>query len=100
MLHERSQAEFANAQKSCRDHRVEDARRDETKTSAHQTQIEIGALQDKFLFRKRRGEWRKIKAGERIDQIILAVETQLQQTKFLEIGMQTVRFRIDCDAID
>ena len=56
-------------------------------------------MQHDFLPGQHFRERFQIETGERIDQIVVARKTQLQETKLFEITMQTVRFGIDRDPV-
>ena len=99
-LDQRGQTELANPEQARRDHGVENLARCEIQTSAQQTQIEIGAVQNDFLFLERLAQRCKIDIRQRIDQHILVRNADLKQTKFLVVTMETVCFRIERYALD
>ena len=49
---------------------------------------------------KRFAQRRKIDIGQWIDNVIAARHADLEQAKFFAIGMETVCFRIDGNAVD
>jgi len=52
------------------------------------------------LFRRERVRERpELQIGQRIDQIIVAGNADLDQAKLFEIAMQTVRLRVDRDTV-
>ncbi len=99
-LDQRGQTKFANPEQARRDHGVENCVRREIQAAPQQAKIEIGPLQNNLFFLQQLAQRRQIEIGQRIDQKIPFPRTDLEQTKFLAITMQTVRFRIYGDAID
>jgi hypothetical protein len=57
-------------------------------------------VKDEELRPERLEERLKIETGERIDQQIALIEGYLDETKFLEVAMQTVGLRIHGDGIE
>jgi hypothetical protein len=110
-LHQRGQTEFANAEQARGDHRIENTLCFKIESAAHQSEIEIRAMHDDFLFLERDRQGRQIDFRQRIDQVVAARlatgrvrpidrHAQLQQTKLFPIAMQTVRFGVDGDTLE
>ena len=100
LLHQRREAEFTQAQHARRDHRVENFADRKIERTPEQAQIEIHSLQHDFPLGERSAERLQIERCERIDQHVLAVEGQLDETQLFEITVQTVGLGIDGDAIE
>lgn len=98
-LYQRSQAELAQTEKARRNHRVENALRDEVQTAPEQPQIEISAVQNDLFFGEGGAERRKIDIGEWIDNDVAVRQTDLKQAKLFTIGMETVGFGVDRDTV-
>ena len=99
-MHQRREAEFTQAQHASSDHRVENFAHRKIERTPEQTQIEIHSLQHNFALGERSAERLQIERCERIDQHVLAIEGQLDETQLFEIAVQTVGLGIDGDAIE
>src|SRR5205814_2084918 len=99
-LDERSQTEFAKTEKARRHDGVENPACGKIQTAAEQSQIEIGPVQHDLLVAERSTERCKIDTSQRIEDVIAVRQTDLKQAKFFPIGMKTVGFGVDRDALD
>ena len=98
-LDQRRQAKRPNPEQPRRDDRVENSCRDKTEATAKQAQIEVRALKHDLLARELFRKRREIDFRQRIDQIIVTGNADLDQAKLFEIAVQAVRFGVDCDAV-
>src|ERR1051326_8147639 len=57
-------------------------------------------MKDDLLFFQRRAQWANIDICQWIDNHIISGNADLKQTKFFAITVQTVRFRVDRDAVE
>ena len=100
LLDQRREAELLQSEHPRRDDRVEDLTDGKIIGATKQAQIEIHALEHNFPLGQRAAERLQIDRGQRIDQMILAVEGQLDEAKLFEIAVQTVGLGIDRDAVE
>ena len=100
LFHQRSEAERTDPDEPRGDHRVENPGRFKPEAAAEQSQIEVRALEHNLFRRERAGERREIHVGQRINQVIVPGNANLDQAKFFEITMETVGLGIDGDAVD
>ncbi len=98
LLNERGETELLQAQHPRRDHRVEDIADGQVVGATEQPQIEIHSLEHNFPLGQRTAQGLQINRRQRINEMILTIKGQLNQTKLFKIAMQAVGLGIDRDA--
>ncbi len=96
---QRGEAEFANAEQPRGDHGVENSGREKIH-GAGKGADRNRRLAGRFPYPVSAAQRRQIEAGQRIDQVIVTAETELDEAKLFEITVQTVGLGIDRDAIE
>ncbi len=100
LLDQRREAEFRQPQHARGDHRVENFADIKIERASEQAQIEIHPLQHDLLLGERGAKRLQIDRRERIDQVILAVERELNEAELFKIAVQAVGLGIDRDALE
>ena len=95
LRHQIAQAEFAHAQQAAGEHRVEDGRGNEAAVASEQPQVVVRAVQNQLMLAEDLEHRRELEAREGIDQMIRALDANLNETKLFRIGMKAVSLGIE-----
>jgi hypothetical protein len=90
-----SEAKFPATEQPAGEHGVEDGCRHKAARFPQEPQVVIGAVQNQLVIMKDIESWLQLDWRERIEEFVLAFDADLNQAKFLWIGMEAVRLRIE-----
>lgn len=87
---------FVTEQASC-GHGVEDFARNKIERFAEHAEVVVRSVKDQFAIAERIEQWGEVKPSERINEEISVFDAELEEAKFLGIGMKRIRLGIDSD---